>query len=225
VTGDQTIATVALAVAMVSIIIAVLACMANWRSASAADRSAASSERAEHSAHRAAEAAERSAHDSARLTTMQIEERHEALRPHLPPALSTFTITDPNRPGRHMVKAPLLLEPGEGPPRDYRITVTGHTLNSTTMITSSPTVRPGKTEELFLGSVETGEQLRIVRLALRFWPNTPGAGSEELGTWSCPCGIDDREDGHWRSVVDIDFRPAPSDGGATVVDWDEGYTF
>ncbi|WP_304452929.1 hypothetical protein [Nocardiopsis sp. YSL2] len=220
-TGDQIISVFALTVTMIACLVTVLAWLANRRSAAAAERSASSSERSERSSVRSAEAAERSAYDSARMTAIQIDQRHEELQPHVPPALETFTVSDPNRAGLHMVKAILVLEPGEGPPRDYRLDVVGRTLHSTTPISGPPTVRPGQRVELYLGSVRAEERLSIVELSLRFRPNTAGSGEPKLTTWSCPCGLPDLESGHWLSVVGIDFDPVP----AIDVEADDGYSF
>ncbi|MFE6305060.1 hypothetical protein [Nocardiopsis sp. NPDC057823] len=193
-TGDQIIATAAVAVALVSIIANVLMWLEARRSAEASERSAASSES--------------SAADSRRMARLGLDQYHDYLRPRVPGRVQTDTVEDPNRPGRYMVQALITLEAGEAPPRDYRVSVTGHTLNSTMWLSGAFTMRTGREERYFLGSISPGDPIKIVELSVKFWPNDAVSGDSGLDPWSCPCGLDDQDAGHWRARVPVDFDPS-----------------
>lgn len=224
-TGDQIIATAALSGLLVSILINILMWREGRRSANAAERSAAVSERSAAAAERSAEAAERTAEDGGRLTAMQIDQRHEELRPYAPSVVEAFAPVMKGAPAQSVVRAVLLIESGDGSPREYRPAVTARTHNSTRPIDAPFTIRAGQSEELVLDTVDRYEPFQIVRLSLRFWPNTPASGSATLGTWDCPCKLGEHEDGHWRASVDVDSSLLAEPKVYNPLDFDEEHTF
>ncbi|MFC9085372.1 hypothetical protein [Nocardiopsis dassonvillei] len=148
------------------------------------------------------------------MTTVEVERRHDELRPHV--RTPVLLDTKPSRiPDRREVFGKIIV------PRDYRVVGTFHRGQGHSPLNLPLLLRAGQPAEFHLGTVGYNEQLPVDEVRFQFWPPRE---VDDVDPWTCPCARSDTaEHPHWEAVARVEFDPIPRPVEAAVYPWgDQG---
>lgn len=131
---------------------------------------------------------------------MQRHERHEQMRPELPPKLSVKFGRGVN--GQEYFYVEIEVD------RDYRVLADAHMANSSSPAPMDAVLHKGRTAQVFVEHRAPDlREPRVKSIRFRFWPPTDSDG---VDPWACGCGAPELADGgrgHWEREVLVYRRP------------------